>query len=117
MDEITTKNSDCNDITSCSHPQCRTIPLSYKDWDSMMTWIPVWTQGGELFSSQATDYLYHNVPHNKDKMSALNFVKNYSEHSNQKSVWFQHRFRGDFEIWREDHEVYQLDNGNFIVHN
>lgn len=107
--------SGCNSIVDCKHVECRTKTLTYEEWDQLATWLPIWTGRGNLLSKEATSYLYDKSK-KKDKMSIWYVVQHFEEFTNQKDVWFRHRFRGDFEIWREDHTVYQLRNGNYLVH-
>jgi len=105
----------CEDIVLCRHKHCREKELSISEWKQLADWLPMITGQGNLLSDMASEYLY-KISKNKDKTSVWYVVRHFKQFDTQKDIWFTHRFRGDFEIWREDHTVYQLSNGSYLVH-
>lgn len=105
----------CDNIIDCKHVECRHEKLTYEEWEQLFSWFPLWVGYGALLSSIATRYLY-DMSKNKNKMSVWYAIHHFDEFTSEKDIWFRYRFKGDFEAWQEDHEVYRLDNGNYLVH-
>jgi len=105
----------CNDIITCKHEECRDVVLTLEQWNSLSTWLILFAGRGNLLSDEATEMLFHKSKA-KNKKSIWYCTQHFQEFQNQKEIWWAHKFKGDFEIWREDHTVYQLTNGNYIVH-
>jgi hypothetical protein len=104
-----------HDIVLCRHEECKKKQLSFNEWNDLIDWFPIISGRGNLLSDLASKFLYDRSKA-KNKPSAWYCVQNFKEFTDQKEIWFEHKFRGDFEIWREDHTVYQLSNGHYLVH-
>lgn len=106
--------SKCNDITLCNHEECKTRLLSFKEWDDLLTWIPMYNGEG-LFSAKRVSKFLYDLSRHKNKVSAHYCVNNFEYYLDRKDLWFVYRFK-DFEIWREDKTIYILDDGGILVH-